>query len=431
MQIINYISYFIVSLLLVNNVYSTNNIIYHTDTVESINCNNTENIIDNRDTLVKFHDSNNRCGLASLNQCFSILNPSDNKFLQEFKQQYYDISQCKVCQNKIFDPKHIFENLLNNTKVTNNTSDKEIQFFKVDCNKFLNGGEGSDVAERYQRLVNILQNTNYNIKEINAFCELRNYKIQNNNIDYIKIIQDGFEIGTPITDNTANLIVNNNDITNINFYKQIQANQIISINDNKFELQSLILLCVSQNGQPNSNSVSHFVSAKKLSSGKWRLIDSSHNNTNQMYDNFEQLMSTHTIPETQNTRISKRLMPKLMFFIKDLKCNENENNINNEINNINKQIENNYKLIIQIAKQSGRANNEDEVLAIKTFIDNIKNDNKSVFNAIVKGDSIGNKDTIYEYFATYNYGWLFENTIEIISNTLNLQQTIEILQRNK
>ena len=418
------ILYFIIPLLLMNNVYST----IQNNTVKNVNSNNINSIIDNRDSLVKFNDSNNRCGLASLNQCFSILNPSDNVFLQKFKQNYYGISKCKMCQNKIFDPKHIFENLLKNTKFINNINEKEKQFFKLDCDEFLDGREGSDVAERYQRLVNILQNTDCNIKEINAFCELRNYKIQSNNINYTSIIQEGFEIGTPVTDNTVNLIVNNNDITNIDFYKQIKSNQIININNNKFELLALIFLCVNQNGQPNSNFVSHFVSAKKLLSGKWRLIDSSHNNINQIYDNFEQLMNTHVIPNTTNTKISKRLMPKLMFFIKDSK---NNNTINSEINNINNQIENNYNIIMQIAKYNGYANNKDEVLAIKNFINNISNNNKIIFNSIINEDLNANKNNIYQYFALYGYSWLFRTSLEIISNILHLQQTISMLQDNK
>lgn len=402
---------------------------------------NTINNIDNRDTLVKFNDSNNRCGLASLNQCFSILNTGNNKFLQEFIQKYYNISQCEKCKNKVFDPKYIFEQSLNNINFINNITEKNKQFFTLDCNKFLNGGEASDVAEGYQRLVNILQNTDCNINEVNAFCELRNYTLpNNNNINYIKLIQDGFDIGIPVTNNTCNLIINNSDITNIDFYKQIQSNQTVSFNNNKFKLSALIFLCVDQNGQPNRTKGTHFISSKQLSNGKWRLIDSSHNNINQVYENFNILINTHVIPKTPNTKISKRFMPKLMFLTKEIQQDNDDNNkivnsiieqkqgLQDEINNINNKIEDNQKLIMQIAIQNKYLNNDEEKLSINNFINNIINDDESVFNAIVKGDFNKHKDTIYKYFVAYDYEWLFKNALEIISNILNLQQTLETLQ---
>ena len=429
MTILRYISYIIMPMILLNNSFSMNN-----------KMENKINNIDNRDTLVKFNDSDNRCGLASLNQCFSILNPGNNKLLQEFMQKYYNISQCKLHKNKVFDPKHIFEQLLDNTNFINNITEKDKQFFKIDCNKFLNGGEGSDVAERYQRLVNILQNTDCNINETNAFCELRNYILQNNNINYIKVIQDSFDIGIPVTNNTCNLILNNSDITSIDFYKQIQSNQIVSFNNNKFKLSALIFLCVGQDGQPNRTKGTHFVSSKQLSNGKWRLIDSSHNNINQVYEDFDTLINTHVIPKTPNAKISNRFMPKLMFFTKELQqykldnnkvldsINDQKQGLQDEINNINKKIEDNQKLIMQIATENKCANNDEEELAINNFINNIINDDESVFNAIIKGDFEKNKGKINKYFTIYGYEWLFKNALEIISNILNLQQTLETLQ---
>ncbi|MBQ9441306.1 MAG: hypothetical protein IJU54_02815 [Alphaproteobacteria bacterium] len=527
---------------------------------------NKEYNISNRDILVKFNDINNRCGLASLNQCFSILNPGNNQFLKQFAQEYYNISQDPNRKDKIFDPKYIIEPILHKVQFNNKLDNVDIKsktFFIDDCNKFLTGNDGADVAERYQRLFNMLSITQYSMNNINAFSEIKNCDTINSSIDYITLIKDGFDIGNSTCYYTLNVIVNNSDITDIALYKQIQSHTILHFNNNIFDLSALILLVVDQDGQPKKSSVSHFVSAKKLSNNKWRFIDSSHNDQDAIYNNFNDLMNTYVIFPNTNVKLNRRLMPKLMFYTKVIQNNNigntnnnfntinqinlknnnchninkpnillnnnnslnnsnmnntsantntinqinilqtksnnitntinhtspinvvsdnisnghsnnasktntinkniitkittvdnnkkklimnnnslqtndkkspnantipsniinNKDDLQNEINSITKQIDDNKEIIMQIADKYNA-----EKIAIDNFIQNICNDNKRIFDTILICDFKNKKDDIYEYFANYNYGWLYENALEIISSVLNAQQKLEILQ---
>lgn len=446
MKIINYLPNIILTVLLLNNGYTNEKI---------DNIINQFNNLNLSDKLVKFHNGGNRCGLAALNQIFSEFNPSNNEFLKKFSNTYYDISQNENQNKKIFDPKYIFEPLLNNITFIGNISEKDKKLYLADINKFLNSNEGSDVAERYNRLTNVLQHTQYNLQEINAFCELRNYKFSNNN-NYIKLIQDGFDIGNPITNNTVNLIVNNNDITTLNFYKQIQSNTVLKLNNTNFNLSALIFLCVKPDGTPNKSGT-HFIASKRLLNGKWRLIDSSHNERNQIYNNFNELMSTYVIPSNPKATIKNRLMPKLMLFTR----NQNiiQNNINKQIQDLQNTIDENINLIHQISIANGYVDYKE----ILDFINNIKN-NKEIFNKIIKLSSKNNEindennkckkveykvienkktnntkiekhniknkynDEIYDYFAKNNYGWLCEKALEIISTIFNLEHTQDVLK---
>lgn len=430
MKIINYISNIIVSVLLLNNGYTMDNKINNNEINNVINQINNlklqENHYDNRDTLVKFHDSNQRCGLASLNQCFSILSSGNNEFLKKFINKYYDISKDKNQNTKIFDPKYIFEPLLKNIIFRNSTTERNKNFYNGDIKQFLYGSEGSDVAERYNRLINVLSSTKDNIQDINAFCELRNYNLQSNNINYIKLIHDSFDIGRPVTENTLNLLINNNDITNINFYKQIRANTTLNLNNINFNLSALIFLCVRPDGQPN-RSGTHFVSAKKLSDGKWRLIDSSHNERNQIYNNFDELMNTYVIPKNPQEKIKNRLMPKLMFFTKSQ--NTIKDNINTQIKDLNVKIEENKNLIKQIATENKYIKTEEDQSRLFEFLNKTQND-KAIFDKIINLDNSNNKnkDEVYTYFANNNYGWLFDKSIEIITTIFKFTQTYEMFK---
>ena len=430
MKIINYISNIIVSVLLLNNGYTMENKINNKEIDNVINQINNlklqDNHYDNSDTLVKFHDSNQRCGLASLNQCFSVLIPGNNEFLQKFKKKYYDISRDKTQNTKIFDPKYIFEPLLKNIIFRNSTTERNKNFYNGDIKQFLYGSEGSDVAERYNRLINVLSSTKDNIQDINAFCELRNYNLQSNNINYIKLIHDSFDIGRPVTENTLNLLINNNDITNINFYKQICSNTTLNLNNINFNLSALIFLCVRPDGQIN-RAGTHFVSAKKLSDGKWRLIDSSHNERNQIYNNFDELMNTYVIPKNLQEKIKNRLMPKLMFFTKSQ--NTIKDNINTQIKDLNVKIEENKNLIKQIATENKYIKTEEDQSRLFEFLNKTQND-KAIFDKIINLDNSNNKnkDEVYTYFANNNYGWLFDKSIEIITTIFKFTQTYEMFK---
>lgn len=177
--------------------------------------------------VVKFENGNNRCGLASLNQILSVLNPGNNKLLKGFIDKYNTLLNNNNNKNKVYkDPAVILKTLLNN-----NTND--IQNDKKDLleTKFV------DVVEKYEDLFYISKKLKCNINDVNAYITLpeNKKKLQ----ETVKEISsnggiDFFGRDPKINDNTLNLILCCDSMRIFDNFSQGICNESLSIDNSEF-----------------------------------------------------------------------------------------------------------------------------------------------------------------------------------------------------
>ena len=478
MRIINYIACFMLPIAITNN----------NDTMarrprSNLASNQNYNYGNNTsmDEVVKFRNGNNMCGLASLNQCLSVLNPGNNKVLKQFVQVYNNTSKDNDINNQLFGPAYVFESVLNDIPNYNNNK------------KVLMYNPGEDIEERYQGLVSASESLGCDISKVNNFITL--YPTENNTTltNEIKEINKQVKKETNgeycINDNTLNLVLNIQNMKTFNSFKNdIVNNSDIVIDNNYFSLSSvafrsmarsdIILDQISPSNRTlyGNNSYTHFVSAKKLSDGRWILIDSLNpNNLNNIYNSFKSLMDN----------MGNRYLPRLLFFTKIPDNNKQNDNRLRNINrsnrekisrtDVNQDNKRDNKTQIILKKKKVEKNNIDTRTQIKSSTNNSnknmkdrinkinseikelvsqKNQNIQFLRECLKADrhntresydiinnlyhnidirklilSNSNSQELYDYLSDIGYGYLYKYN-ELISNMFNTHQRIRTLKLN-
>ena len=382
MRIINYIVCFMLPITIISN----------NDTMakrpsSNLASNQNYNYANNvrMDEVVKFRNGNNMCSLCSLNQCLSVLNPGDNEVLEQFVQVYNNTSKDNSINNQVFGPAYIFESVLNDIPNYNNNK------------KVLMYNSGEDIEERYQSLVHASELLGCDISKVNNFITL--YPKHNNTTltNEIKKINKQVKKETNgeycINDNTLNLVLNIQNMKTFNSFKNdIVNNNDIVIGNNSFSLSSIAFRSMAKSDirldqiSPSNrtlygnNSYTHFVSAKKLSDGRWILIDSLNpNNLSNIYNSFKSLIDN----------IGNRYLPRLLFFSK-IQNNNNQNY--NRLRNINRS--NKEKISRTDVNQDNKRDNKTQIILKKKKVEKNSIDIKTQIKKSTNNSNKNIKDRI-------------------------------------
>ena len=206
MKILHFIACIMLPISIINNGYTMETGDNNDGEQQQQEQENQQDPVYLRRQVVKFENGSNLCGLASLNQCLSALNPGDNEILNKFITEYNRLlnskdneGKCKCkykykCKCGCYHPSYILKNALYNSMNKNNKKVNEENY------KNLLTTGGVDLAERYLNLVSISCELNSYLTNINTYIPLY-LSTKNTLVDGIH------ESGIVVNNDTLNLLV--------------------------------------------------------------------------------------------------------------------------------------------------------------------------------------------------------------------------------
>ncbi len=435
MKLTNYILKFILLAVIIDGNYCKAD----TDEQNSktlVNNNRNKNIQtvvnSNKNKITHFTNDHNRCSLVSEINMLSSCNPGNDQVLNNLLMKYNNTNNKtrytpSNFMSELIDPivQQKYNDIKNNNTINHNKK-KQLIYDLLMC-KDLCIASDLDIDERYKALEELCD-----LSKINYYMPLKPERYEstvkqaiesekfiwlgNNKVGYNKLY---------INNNIQNLVLSINDMDTFNTYQDdiVNNNGTVTINGNTFNLSSIAFTCHAIQQQIQEDYYTHYISAKKLSDGRWVLLDSLlNNNIRGVYNNFSQLIEKCVDIKEGG------LMPRMLCFAKSISSKQEANvsiqeQIQDEIDNL--QVSNGDDIeYIKTCLKEDRV----DIQKIKTF-DNIL-DQLYQDDDINKLMTMDNGEAIETQLKSLKLNYLKPYS-NIITKIFRQQRMIDQLEENK